>query len=86
MQITLIARAFAPLTNQSSKPLIRSERLKLLATTLNSVGLAFAIGGFVAPAISGGLSGRSGVVQLSWLALGAGLHLCAQLVLGRLRP
>ena len=65
--------------------LIRNERLKLLATALNNLGLAFAIGGFVAPAISLQVHGWSGLVVLVWLGLGAGLHGCVQAVLGRMQ-
>lgn len=65
--------------------MIHNERIKLLATALNNLGLAFAIGGFVAPAISGQLRGWSGLILIAWLGLGAGLHLCAQAVLGRMK-
>jgi hypothetical protein len=34
---------------------IHNERVKLLATTINSTALAFVIGGFVAPTVSGQL-------------------------------
>lgn len=64
---------------------IHNERIKLLAAALNNLGLAFAIGGFVAPAISGRLLAGAGVIQLVWLVLGTALHLCAQLVLGRMQ-
>jgi hypothetical protein len=65
--------------------MVRSERIKLLAGALNNLGLAFAIGGFVAPAISGELMGWRGVVTIAWFGLGARLHVCAQIVLGRIR-
>ncbi len=53
---------------------------------LSNLGLAFAIGGFVAPAIGGQLLGWRGVVPVAWFVLGAGLHVSAQIVLGRMKP
>ena len=66
--------------------LIHSERLKLLATALSNLRLAFAIGGAVAPAVSGGLHEVGWLVSLAWFGIGGGLHSCAQVVLGRLEP
>ena len=67
--------------------MIRNERLKLLATTLNNLGLAFAIGGFVGPVIGGRLPiGWAGLIPIAWFGAGAGLHYAAQWVLGRLQP
>lgn len=48
---------------------IGNERVKLLANTLNSAGLAFGIGGFVAPAISGQLAGWGAVIPIAGSAL-----------------
>ena len=67
--------------------MIRNERLKLLAGALNNLGLAFAIGGSVAPVIGGKLPvGYAGLVPIAWFVLGAALHGTAQFVLGRLAP
>lgn len=65
---------------------VRNARIQLLATTLNNVALAFVIGGFVAPAVSGQLRPNwSGLSTLAWIALGIGLHFAARAVLGRLK-
>jgi hypothetical protein len=59
----------------------------LLATALNNVALAFVIAGFVAPVVTHQLQSVSAaLVTLAWIALGAALHIVAQLALGRLRP
>jgi hypothetical protein len=63
--------------------LVRNERIKLLATALNNLALAFAISGVVVPIIGGRPFG--GLLTLVWFVLGAALHLCAQVVLGRLQ-
>jgi hypothetical protein len=73
-----------PVTNGGA--MVYNERVKLLATTLNNLGLAFAIGGFVAPLMSGRLLGWSAVVPAAWFCLAGALHLSAQIVLGRIRP
>jgi hypothetical protein len=65
---------------------IHNARIQLLATALNNVALAFIIAGFVAPAVTGQLpSGWHALVTIAWIGLGVGIHLCAQLALGRLR-
>ncbi len=64
--------------------LAHNERVKLLATALNNLGLAFIVSGVVVPVISGRAVG-GGVLTLAWFGLGAALHLCGQFVLGRLR-
>jgi hypothetical protein len=73
--------------------LVRNERLKLLASALNSVGTAFIVTGIIAPtaaAIYGGAS-RSGfnlwwlLIFVIWLSAGVSLHIAAQGVLGRLK-
>ena len=65
---------------------IHNARINLLATALNNVALAFIVAGFVAPAVTGQLpAGGRAVVSIAWIGLGVGIHLCAQLVLGRLR-
>jgi hypothetical protein len=67
--------------------LIHNARINLLATALNNVALAFIVAGFVAPAVTGQLpSGWHALVTIAWIGLGVGIHLCAQLVLRRLRP
>jgi len=63
--------------------LVHNERIKLLASALNTLCLAFIVGGVVAPVIGTGRLG--GALTLAWFALGAALHGCAQAVLGRLQ-
>ena len=44
------------------------------------------IAGFVAPVVTGQLpTGWHALVTVAWIGLGVGIHLCAQLALGRLR-
>lgn len=63
-----------------------NERLKLLATTLNNLALAFVVAGYVAPVVAGSIPGSpKGVVAIAWLLFGVGLLGVAQWVLGRLR-
>ncbi|MCL2427736.1 MAG: hypothetical protein FWD12_00720 [Alphaproteobacteria bacterium] len=62
--------------------MIRNEQLKLLATTLNNLGLAFLIGGFVGPTLTGQF--RSWWI-IAWIAAGFGLHACAQFALRGLK-
>jgi len=65
---------------------IHNARINLLAAALNNVALAFIVAGFVAPAVTGQLpAGGRALVTVAWIGLGVGIHLCAQLVLGRLR-
>ncbi len=65
---------------------VLNARVQLLATMLNNVGLAFIVAGFVAPAVGGQLlSGSRLLVTLAWIGFGVGLHICAQLALGRLQ-
>jgi hypothetical protein len=50
---------------------------------LNNLALAFIVAGFLAPVVSGQLSGRSlALVTLAWIGLGIGLHSIAQAALG----
>jgi hypothetical protein len=66
--------------------LVHNERVKLLATTLNSIALAFIVAGLVAPTASGLLrAGWHTLVTLVWIACGVGLHYVARAVLGRLQ-
>jgi hypothetical protein len=61
---------------------IHNARVQLLATALNNLALAFIVAGFVAPVVSGQLSGRSlALVTLAWIGLGIGLHSVAQAAL-----
>jgi hypothetical protein len=61
---------------------IHNARVQLLATALNNLALAFVVAGFVAPAVSGQLAGRSlALVTLAWRGLGIGLHSVAQAAL-----
>lgn len=65
---------------------VHNERVKLLATALNNVALAFIVAGFVAPAVSGQMTGGGHVlVTLAWVLTGLVIHGSAQLALGRLR-
>jgi hypothetical protein len=72
--------------------LIHNEQTKLTATALNNIAVAFIIAGFVAPVV--GLGQRldapgdvlSIVLSVIWLGTGSILHLCARLVLRRLKP
>jgi hypothetical protein len=66
--------------------LVHNERLRLLGNSLNNVGLAFVIGGFVAPTLTGQVFGWRALLAIVWIGLGAALHACAQLVIGRLKP
>ena len=65
---------------------VHNARITLVATLLNNAALAFIVAGFIAPTVSGQLHGSGqAVTTLAWIALGGGLHLSAQSVLGRLR-
>ena len=72
--------------------LVYNERVKLLATTLNTTAIAVIVTGAVAPTV-GALYGTLATVPWWWLAsvastcfaVGAGPHLSAQYALGRLR-
>lgn len=73
--------------------LIENERTKLLATALNNVGVATIITGVVAPtaavlygATPAGKDFWWFVVAVGWLVAGIGLHVLAQVNLGRLKP
>jgi hypothetical protein len=66
---------------------VHNARINLLATVLNNLALAFIVAGFVAPTVTGQLpTGWHALVTIAWIGLGMGIHLCAQFVLGRLRP
>lgn len=58
--------------------------MKLLATALNNLALAFVIAGFVASAVGGQLlsGGWHLWVAVAWGMIGVVLHFAGQLVLG----
>jgi len=70
----------------------RNERIKLLATALNNVGVAILAAAVIAPAAaflygtSHAGTGHWWLFSGAWLAMGVGLHVLAQLALGRLTP
>jgi len=63
---------------------IHNERIKLLATALNNLGVGAVLAGIVAPLVSGVAGDLAHIVV--WLALGADLIALAQAALGKLRP
>jgi hypothetical protein len=73
--------------------LIHNERVKLLASAVNTLSVAHVVTGIVAPVASIVYHlGAPGVwnswwflIGGAWLFAGAGLHLGAQLLLGRLK-
>jgi hypothetical protein len=64
--------------------MIRNERIKLLATALNNLGIGAIITGIIAPFVHNELG--SGWSVAGWFAGGALCIGAAQLLLGRLRP
>ncbi len=71
--------------------LIKNEQIKLTATALNNVAVAFVVVGFIAPVTTvigtaGGGWNASVRFSLIWLLTGFILHLVARLVLRNLRP
>ena len=73
--------------------LIDNERTKLLAAALNNIGVATIITGVVAPTAAtlyghGAISSGPTAIGIGavWLFAGLGLHLLAQIALGRLKP
>ena len=72
--------------------MVHNERVKLLAGALNTTGIAVTITGGVAPTV-GAFYGTLATVPGWWLfvvasacfIVGAGLHVLAQVALGRLR-
>lgn len=72
--------------------LVHNESVKLLATTLNNVGIASIVTGVVAPSV-GFIYGVGQPIPplklfgavLAWLAVGVALHLMSQRVLRRLK-
>ena len=72
--------------------LIHNERTKLLATALNNTAVATVVTAIVAP-IVGFLYGSPSatatrwwpLIGIAWLLVGIGLHMLAQIVLGKLK-
>jgi hypothetical protein len=63
---------------------IHNERVKLLATALNNLGVGAIIAGFVTPMVRGEINGLASV--LIWgVAIGLNLIIQAQVWLGRMR-
>jgi hypothetical protein len=60
-----------------------NERVKLLATALNNLGVGAILAGFVAPMVRGEINSLASV--LVWAAIGVNCIVQAQLWLGRLR-
>lgn len=63
--------------------LVRNERLKLLATALNNLGIGAMIAGIVAPLVNGSAGDFAHIA--AWFIFGVDLIAIAQAVLGRLR-
>ena len=65
---------------------IYNERIKLLASLFNTLGIALIVSAFIIPVVREGDISVLGVFgDWVWLVLGGGLHLWAQIVLGMLR-
>ncbi len=72
--------------------LVHNERTKLLAGALNTLGTTTIASALILPGIAAayGLTHPPGrwwpVIGFVWLIVGAGLHVAAQAVLGRMIP
>jgi uncharacterized membrane protein len=72
--------------------LIQNERIKLLATALNNLGVAILVTALIAPAatflygIGHAATGYWWLISSAWLLGGVSIHLGTQFALGRLRP
>lgn len=73
--------------------LIHNERVKYLATLVNTVAGGTIVAGVIAPlvAFTYGVPGPAGsafaiAVSVIWLLTGAALHYAVRIILGRLRP
>jgi len=72
--------------------LVKNEQIKLTATALNNVGVAFVVVGLVSPLV--GFSqlrqapsdALAFLFHAAWFASGLALHVTARLVLRRLKP
>ncbi len=62
---------------------MRNERIKLLATALNNLGVGAILTGIVAPVVNGTVSDLKHVIL--WCVLGVNLVTMAQVVLGRMQ-
>ncbi len=69
--------------------LAMNERLKLVATTLNTVAISFIVTGFVVPIISGVYGSVTvshhplwGVATAAWILVAGHLHLLSLWILG----
>lgn len=71
-----------------------NEQIKLLATAISNVGVAFVVIGFVTPVTtvsfnlggSGPLRSDTAVFTLVWLFTGIGIHLIARRILRGIKP
>lgn len=73
--------------------LIHNERTKLLATALNNTAVATVVTALVAPGAGFLYNSQNAAAGRWWIFIGAvwfvaglGLHVLAQIVLGRLKP
>ena len=63
-----------------------NERLKLIATAINNIAVAFIVIGAVTPIAAGHVPGTpAGLVPLVWVLVGIILHMVGQYALGDLR-
>ncbi|MDR4306923.1 hypothetical protein IHQ68_09865 [Chelatococcus sambhunathii] len=58
-----------------------NERLKLLATTMNTLGMTVVGVAVLVPVVAG----AAGLLSLIWIVIAVVLHLAAQVALGSLR-
>jgi len=65
--------------------LVHNERIKLVATALNNLGVGSIVGGFIGPAVNGRLGSGQAAATIAWIAAGIILHSFARGVLGELR-
>jgi hypothetical protein len=73
--------------------LIHNERVKLLASALNALGVALIVTGVIAPVAGvlyrgterGAWNDWWFVIGAAWFLAGVGLHSAGQIVLGRVR-
>lgn len=72
--------------------LVRNERIKYLATLINTVAAACIAAGVIAPLVAltygvpGPIGGGSAIlISVAWLLTGTGLHFLVRLLLGGLR-
>lgn len=58
-----------------------NEHLKLVASALNTIGIAVLGAAFILPAIGGSVGGGS----ITWIAVAVGLHMCGHVALRFMR-